>query len=232
MGFVCGPKAYLKDGWNKLDFFIVLVGIADLLINTVAASSGVDLRFLRALRALRALRPLRMVSRSEGMKIVVSSVMKALPEVLNVFLILLLFFLIFGILGVIFFKGSLYTCTDPNIDNEDDCIGTFINPDSGTIVKRDWRNPPFHFDNIFMSMLTLFEICSLEMWPDYMYPCVDAIGPGKAGERNHNPGIAIFFILFIFFTTFFIMNLFVGVVIDKFHAIKDELNGNYFLTPA
>ena len=116
MGFVLAPKAYLKDSWNRLDFFIVIVGIADLLINTAAASSGVDLRFLRALRALRALRPLRMVSRSEGMKIVVSSVMSALPEVFNVFLILILFFLIFGILGVIFFKGGLFSCTDPNIE--------------------------------------------------------------------------------------------------------------------
>lgn len=196
----------------------------------MAASSGVDLRFLRALRALRALRPLRMVSRNEGMKIVVSSVMKALPEVLNVLLILLLFFLIFGILGVIFFKGGLYTCTDPNIDNEDECIGYFINPSTGTITKRDWRNPPFHFDNILMSMLTLFEISSLEMWPDYMYPCIDAVGPGKAGERNNSPAMALFFILFIFFTTFFIMNLFVGVVIDKYQSIKNELNGNFFLT--
>lgn len=117
LGFVAGPKAYLKDSWNRLDFFIVVIGVADLMITQIAASSGVDLRFLRALRALRALRPLRMVSKSEGMKIVVSSVMSSLPEVFNVFLIMILFFLIFGILGVIFFKGGLYACTDPNIDN-------------------------------------------------------------------------------------------------------------------
>lgn len=84
-----------------------------------------------------------------------------------------------------------------------------------------WLNPPFHFDNIFMSMLTLFEIASLEMWPDYMYPCVDAVGPEKIGVRNHNPGATLFFILFIFFTTFFIMNLFVGVVTDQFYAMRD-----------
>jgi hypothetical protein len=32
MGFVAGKRAYLKDGWNRLDFFIVLVGITDLII--------------------------------------------------------------------------------------------------------------------------------------------------------------------------------------------------------
>ena len=65
-----------------------------------------------------------------------------------------------------------------------------------------------------MSMLTLFEIASLEMWPDYMYPYIDVVGPGKEGKRNNNPGSAIFFIIFIFLITFFIMNLFVGVVTE------------------
>lgn len=75
MGFYFSPKAYLKDSWNRLDFFIVVVGVIDFVITIAVSSSGVDLRFLRALRALRALRPLRMVSRNEGLKIVVMSVM-------------------------------------------------------------------------------------------------------------------------------------------------------------
>jgi hypothetical protein len=79
-------------------------------------------------------------------------------------------------------------------------------------------------------MLTLFEISSLEMWPDYMYLCIDAVGPGKAPERDNNPAASIYFIFFIFFTTFFIMNLFVGVVIDYYENKKKELNGTLFLT--
>lgn len=85
-----------------------------------AVDSGPNLSFLSALRALRALRPLRMVSRNEGLKTVVTSVMRSMPAVGNVLLITALFYLIFGILGVIFFKGTFYECTDPNIDNEDD----------------------------------------------------------------------------------------------------------------
>jgi len=79
-------------------------------------------------------------------------------------------------------------------------------------------------------MLTLFEISSLEMWPDYMYPCVDVVGPGKVGVRDKTPGMTIFFIIFIFLTTFFIMNLFVGVVTEQFYAMKDEMEGTLFLT--
>ena len=81
-----------------------------------------------------------------------------------------------------------------------------------------------------MSMLTLYEISSLEMWPDYMHLAIDAVEPGKAPERNHNPAASIYFIFFIFFTTFFIMNLFVGVVIDEYEKTKDTMNGNAFLT--
>jgi hypothetical protein len=68
-------------------------------------------------------------------------------------------------------------------------------------------------------MLTLFEISTLEMWPDYMYMAVDARGPGLAGKRDHNPSAALYFVAFIFCTTFFIMNLYVGAVIEKFNKI-------------
>jgi voltage-gated sodium channel type II alpha len=61
------------------------------------------------------------------MKTVVTSVMQAVPAVFNVLLISLMFYLIFGILGVIFFKGSFYSCTDPNIEDEDLCVGPFFN---------------------------------------------------------------------------------------------------------
>jgi len=132
MNFIFEKKAYMKRGWNRLDFFIVLVGIIDWIISA-SLTDSVDLSSLRALRALRALRPLRMVSRNEGMKKVVTSVMRSLPAVGNVILISLLFYLIFGILGVIFFKGSFYSCTDPNIEDEDDCIGWFISPTTGII---------------------------------------------------------------------------------------------------
>lgn len=73
-GFAVGKNAYLKSGWNFLDFFIIVVSVIDWIL-TESLDGSVSLSFLRALRALRALRPLRMVSRNEGMKKVVTSVM-------------------------------------------------------------------------------------------------------------------------------------------------------------
>lgn len=103
-----------------MDFFIIVMSIVDWIITSVLDST-VSLSFLRALRALRALRPLRMVSRNEGMKKVVTSVIRAMPVVLNVLLISLLFYLIFGILGVIFFSGKFYSCDGDISLDKDEC---------------------------------------------------------------------------------------------------------------
>ena len=84
-----------------LDFFVVVVSIVDL----VFPSGGQALKSLKALRALRALRPLRMVSRNQGLKLVVNALFSACPAMINVMLVCGVFVLIFAILGINFFKG-------------------------------------------------------------------------------------------------------------------------------
>ena len=56
MGFFLHEGSYLRNGWNVLDFFIVVIGIVTL---AFAGSIKVD---VKALRAFRVLRPLRLVS--------------------------------------------------------------------------------------------------------------------------------------------------------------------------
>jgi Ion transport protein len=109
LGFVWGEGTYLKDSWNILDFMIVLSSVLNWLLS---AFSTVSFSFLRGFRALRALRPLRMISKDEGMKTVVNSLLKAIPSLFNVALINLLFLVVFGILGVQIFKGELGYCSD------------------------------------------------------------------------------------------------------------------------
>lgn len=71
MGFVSGRRAYLRDPWNVLDFFLVLVSLLVLLSSWVPA-----LHALRPLRLIRMLRPLRLISRNQGMKLIVTSLVK------------------------------------------------------------------------------------------------------------------------------------------------------------
>ena len=76
--------AYLKVGWNILDFIVVIAALANI---TMGDEFPTSLKSLRALRALRALRPLRMISRYEGLKLVVNALFRAIPELGNVTLI-------------------------------------------------------------------------------------------------------------------------------------------------
>lgn len=50
MGFIIGENVYLKNSWNKLDFFIVIISIIDLSLQ------GINLSIIKLMRTLRALR--------------------------------------------------------------------------------------------------------------------------------------------------------------------------------
>lgn len=56
-GFIFHPEAYLRSGWNALDFGIVVIGLMNLILSFISPTVNV-----KALRAFRVLRPLRLVS--------------------------------------------------------------------------------------------------------------------------------------------------------------------------
>ena len=228
LGFSQGKNAYLRNSWNRLDFFIILVSYIEILL-AIFGGTAVNISFLRAFRALRALRPLRMVSHNERMKKVVTSVIEAMPAIINVMLITVLFYIIFGILGIIFFNGIMFYCTDPNISLESECIGNFVDS-SGNFTQREWRELSYNFDNIFSAVLTLFDLSTLEAWPTYLVAAVDGVGAHRAMIRNYNPTAALFYIAYIFIMNFFIMNLYLGTIISKFNEVQQELDGSEFLS--
>merc|ERR1719502_495656 len=127
MGFYWGERTYLRDAWNILDFIIVFFSFVTWTLEAYASS---DVTFLRGFRALRALRPLRVVSKNEGIKTVVVSLLESIPALINVLLIVVLFLLVFGILGIQLFKGQLGYCNDSSEDvaNKTQCIGEYLVP--------------------------------------------------------------------------------------------------------
>ena len=122
LGFVIGKDAYLKESWNILDFVIVVSSILNWFFDYFFKKS---FSFLRGFRALRALRPLRMISKDEGMKTIVNSLLKAIPSLVNVALINILFLVVFGILGVQIFKGQMGYCNDDSVTYKTKCTGIF-----------------------------------------------------------------------------------------------------------
>ena len=87
-----------------------------------------------------------------------------------------------------------------------------------------------HFDTTLDAMLTLFEMLNLEGWTDVMWNGIDSTGIGLAPKIDNNLWYALYFIAFIIVGNMFLLNLFVGVVIDNFNQMKEKLGGYFWLT--
>ena len=100
-----GPDSYIRNGWNVLDFFIVIISLIGL-----GMGGGGDLGKLKALRTLRVLRPLRLISRNEKLKLVINSLILSIPDIVNVIILCFFFWMILGIIWVNYLKGALFYC--------------------------------------------------------------------------------------------------------------------------
>lgn len=116
-GFLWGSlknvKPYMSSYWNALDLLVVAASVLNIGFE-IAGISMSSFQSLKALRALRGLRPLRVISRNEGMRLVVNALLTSLPSVANVVLVCILFLLIFSIIGVNQFKGKFGSCAPPS----------------------------------------------------------------------------------------------------------------------
>ena len=92
LGFVAARGAYLRTGWNRLDFLILLTSLL--------ALAGVGGRAGALVRLLRVLRPLRLVRRVPGMTAIFTFFMQAAGEVVNVAGVIVFFQLIFAVIGM------------------------------------------------------------------------------------------------------------------------------------
>ena len=157
-------------------------------------------------------------------------------------LIIMMFLLVFGILGVQLWKGGIGECNDPSdeILTRQDCengswflqevtnhVGIVVGYER---VQRKWYIPENNYNNVFSSVLTFFEISTLEMWPGMMFNAIDIVGPDMKMKQDNNLYVAFIFVVYIFFTTFFIMNLFISVIVDKFNEEIKKRQGSHNFT--
>jgi hypothetical protein len=104
-GFYFTPNAYLMDGWNRLDFVVVV-------FSTIGYLPGQENSpFGRILRLGRCLRPLRMINKNPNLKVIVTAIIESMATNTAVLGLSFLLFLIFGILGCNLFGGKFYYCT-------------------------------------------------------------------------------------------------------------------------
>jgi hypothetical protein len=186
------------------------------------------------LRALRALRPLRVISKNQGLKLAVGSLFGALPAIASGMIICQLVVFIYAIIGVSLFKGKFFRCVfrnTPQIMHEEEDYHQDIFSDQDCVEKGGiWLNSMQNFDNIFQAQFTLYESITTEGWLGVMYKGVDSVGIGMQPKYNNNPVVSIYFVSFIIIGNIFILNLFVGIVIDKFNRLKDRMCGYSLMT--
>uniref|UniRef100_A0A8D2PLI6 Voltage-dependent T-type calcium channel subunit alpha-1G n=1 Tax=Zosterops lateralis melanops TaxID=1220523 RepID=A0A8D2PLI6_ZOSLA len=215
LGLCFGEKAYLKSSWNVLDGVLVLISVIDILVSMVSDSGTKILGMLRVLRLLRTLRPLRVISRAQGLKLVVETLMSSLKPIGNIVVICCAFFIIFGILGVQLFKGKFFICQGEdtrNITNKSDC----------TEASYKWVRHKYNFDNLGQALMSLFVLASKDGWVDIMYDGLDAVGVDQQPVMNYNPWMLLYFISFLLIVAFFVLNMFVGVVVENFHKCRQH----------
>ncbi|XP_069337301.1 voltage-dependent T-type calcium channel subunit alpha-1G isoform X24 [Eulemur rufifrons] len=169
LGWCFGEQAYLRSSWNVLDGLLALISVIDILVSMVSDSGTKILGMLRVLRLLRTLRPLRVISRAQGLKLVVETLMSSLKPIGNIVVICCAFFIIFGILGVQLFKGKFFVCQGEdtrNITNKSDCAE----------ASYRWVRHKYNFDNLGQALMSLFVLASKDGWVDIMYDGLDAVG--------------------------------------------------------
>ena len=63
-----------------------------------------------------------------------------------------------------------------------------------------------------------------------MFNAIDSVGVDQVMVPGNSTGISIMFVIYIFLTTFFIMNLFISVIVDKFNEEIKKRQGAHNFT--
>ncbi|XP_016047756.2 voltage-dependent P/Q-type calcium channel subunit alpha-1A isoform X1 [Erinaceus europaeus] len=216
LGFAFHKGSYLRNGWNVMDFVVVLTGI----LATIGAEFD-----LRTLRAVRVLRPLKLVSGIPSLQVVLKSIMKAMIPLLQIGLLLFFAILIFAIIGLEFYMGKFHTtCFEEgtaDIPSESPAPCGTEEPartcPNGTQCRPYWEGPNngiTQFDNILFAVLTVFQCITMEGWTDLLYNSNDASG---------NTWNWLYFIPLIIIGSFFMLNLVLGVLSGEFAKERERV---------
>uniref|UniRef100_A0A8V5HCJ5 Voltage-dependent R-type calcium channel subunit alpha n=1 Tax=Melopsittacus undulatus TaxID=13146 RepID=A0A8V5HCJ5_MELUD len=210
LGFVFHKGSYLRNGWNVMDFIVVLSGI--LATAGTHFNTHVD---LRTLRAVRVLRPLKLVSGIPSLQIVLKSIMKAMVPLLQIGLLLFFAILMFAIIGLEFYSGKLHrACELEELDPPHPCGVQGCPPG---YECREWIGPNdgiTQFDNILFAVLTVFQCITMEGWTTVLYNTNDALG----ATWNW-----LYFIPLIIIGSFFVLNLVLGVLSGEFAKERERV---------
>jgi len=185
-------------GWNIIDFSIVVVSLADTFI-LMPIGFGGTARFVSMLRFVRLMRLVRLVRLFRIFKELWLVANGLLNVIRTLMWICLLIFIVCYICAIF--------CTQW-IGHNDELYDPYF------IESGGWDHEQY-FNTVMTSVFTLLQFVTLDQWSDNIARHV----------IKNQPGMLIFFVVFICMTAFCILNIIVGVVVENAisTASKDQL---------
>ena len=173
---------------------------------------------LKVLRSFRVIRPLRTISGIEGLRVLVSALLSAIPLLRDTILVLTFFFIIFAIAGLQIWSGILkkaWVNIETGIPMQSSYFGSNylwgggVDCPTGYVWGKTDQNPNYgttNFDSIFFALLTVFQWVTLEGWSYVMMQM-------QMSFANYS---VLYFMLLVFIGAFFLLNLTLAVINSKF----------------
>ncbi|XP_052754604.1 LOW QUALITY PROTEIN: voltage-dependent calcium channel type A subunit alpha-1 [Galleria mellonella] len=193
-----GVKNFFKDPWNTFDFITVIGSIIDALIMEFGENTF-NVGFLRLFRAARLIKLLR---QGYTIRILLWTFVQSFKALPYVCLLIAMLFFIYAIIGMQVFGNIQY------------------DPDSAV-------NRHNNFRSFVGALLLLFRCATGESWPNIMLACLKPAKCDKAAGKPANEmcGSTLayaYFVSFIFFCSFLMLNLFVAVIMDNFDYLTRD----------
>ncbi|CAF3954112.1 unnamed protein product [Rotaria sp. Silwood2] len=194
-GLCLHPNAYLRSGWNLLDFIIVVVGF----LSVILVQYNVQGFDVKSLRAFRVIRPLKLVNGVPSLQIVLNSILRAMLPLLHIALLVLFVIIIYSIIGLELFCGKMHmTCyyngtnIMPRTEEVSPCGEKGRKCPEGQECKDiGWEGPWYgiiNFDNFGLAMLTVFQCITMEGWTSILYEIIFCSEFSKEREKAKQRG--------------------------------------------
>ena len=195
-----GWRGYWSDGWNMLDGAIVSISIFEMAL-TALLGDVVDLSTLRLLRMLRIMRILRLMRSWRGLYNIVSTFVRAAPQIGNLASLIVLFVFMSALLGMQLF-GGLYR-PQTGYDLQPCPGGTCADP---ALIEK----PRLHFDYCMPAMITVLVLLTGE-WAE----------AAETSSTQQGPLASTFFIIVVLVGKLLLMNLLIAIILTEFAEMGD-----------
>ncbi|XP_034138758.1 voltage-dependent calcium channel type A subunit alpha-1 isoform X22 [Drosophila guanche] len=195
-----GVKNFFKDPWNIFDLITVLGSIVDALWMEFGDSNSINVGFLRLFRAARLIKLLR---QGYTIRILLWTFVQSFKALPYVCLLIAMLFFIYAIIG----------------------MQVFGNIKLGTVENSITRHN--NFQSFIQGVMLLFRCATGEAWPNIMLACLkgkacDEDAEKAPGEYCGSTLAYAYFVSFIFFCSFLMLNLFVAVIMDNFDYLTRD----------